>query len=96
MIIELMVAILLGVTAGTLTGLIPGVHVNLVSVLIVAFAPVLLMYVSPIIIAVLIVSLALTHTFIDSIPSIFLGAPNPETVLSVLPGHKKLLFLQRR
>ncbi len=43
-------------------------------------------------IAVLIISMAVTHTFIDSIPSIYLGAPSGETgALIVLPGHKMLL-----
>ena len=35
--------------------------------------------------------MSVTHTFMDSIPSIFLGAPDSSTVLSVLPGHKLLL-----
>jgi putative membrane protein len=35
--------------------------------------------------------MSITHTFIDFIPSIFLGAPDEDTFLSVLPGHK--LFL---
>jgi len=50
-----------------------------------------LSYTSPIILAVFIISLALTHTFLDSIPSIFLGAPDPDMALSVLPGHRLLL-----
>ena len=35
--------------------------------------------------------MAITHTFIDFIPSIFLGAPDEDSVLSILPGHKLLL-----
>ena len=35
--------------------------------------------------------MGVTHTFLDSIPSIFLGAPDSDTVMAVLPGHK-LLF----
>jgi len=35
--------------------------------------------------------MAITHSFLDFIPSIFLGAPEPGTALSVLPGHKLLL-----
>jgi putative membrane protein len=35
--------------------------------------------------------MSITHTFIDFIPSIFLGAPDEETSLSVLPGHNFLL-----
>ena len=35
--------------------------------------------------------MAITHTFVDYIPSIFFGAPDEDSVLSVLPGHKLLL-----
>jgi putative membrane protein len=35
--------------------------------------------------------MTMVHTFIDFIPSIFLGAPNDETALSSLPGHRMLL-----
>jgi putative membrane protein len=35
--------------------------------------------------------MSITHTFLDFIPSIFLGAPDDDTALSVLPGHKLLL-----
>jgi putative membrane protein len=35
--------------------------------------------------------MSITHTFIDFIPSIFLGAPNEDTALSILPGHRLLL-----
>ena len=33
----------------------------------------------------------MVHSFVDSIPSVFLGAPDEDTVLSVLPGHRLLL-----
>ena len=35
--------------------------------------------------------MSITHTFIDFIPSILLGAPDADTSLSVLPGHELLL-----
>lgn len=35
--------------------------------------------------------MSITHTFLDSIPSIFLGAPDGGMELSVLPGHRLLL-----
>ena len=35
--------------------------------------------------------MAITHTFLDAIPSIFLGAPDADQALNVLPGHKLLL-----
>ena len=39
---------------------------------------------------VFIAALAITHTFVDFIPSIFLGCPDTDTELSVLPGHEML------
>jgi len=38
-----------------------------------------------------VISVAVTEMFIDYIPSIFLGAPEADTSLSVLPGHRLLL-----
>jgi len=38
-----------------------------------------------------IVSVAIAHTFVNIIPATFLGAPDEETALSVLPAHKLLL-----
>tara|TARA_Y100000310_G_scaffold264470_1_gene275106 strand:- start:2455 stop:3483 length:1029 start_codon:yes stop_codon:yes gene_type:complete len=35
--------------------------------------------------------MTITHTFIDFIPAIFLGAPDEDTALSIMPGHKFLI-----
>jgi len=91
MILELLIALLCGVTAGTLTGLIPGIHTNLVAIFLISGSTMLLNVFSPIQLVVFIVAMGLTNTFIDTIPSIYLGAPDEETALSVLPGHKMLL-----
>lgn len=73
-----------------LTGLIPGIHVNLVSVLVLSFSALLLTITSPLVLAVFIISLAITHTFLDALPSIYLGAPDEAQALNVLPGHSLL------
>ena len=78
--------------AGIVTGLIPGVHVNLVSIILLSISPALLNYTTPIVLACFIISLSITHSFLDTIPSIFLGAPEADTAMAVLPGH--LLLLQ--
>jgi TctA family transporter len=39
----------------------------------------------------IIISASVVHSFVDFIPSVFLGAPDEDTVLSVLPGHRLLL-----
>jgi len=90
MILEIILAIILGIIAGTITGLAPGIHINLVSTIILGS----LAYLSgiPVLaLAAFIVAMSITHTFIDFIPSIYLGAPDDENFLSILPGHKLLL-----
>ncbi len=89
--IVLLLAILAGVLAGTITGLVPGLHVNLISAILLSLSALVLSSFSPIIIAVFIVSLSISHIFINYIPSIFLGAPDEDNFLSVLPGHELLL-----
>jgi len=90
MLLELVIAITLGILAGTITGLIPGIHINLIGAILVSLHLFFLQYTSPIILVIFIVAMALTHSFIDFIPSIFLGAPDEDTVLSILPGHELL------
>jgi putative membrane protein len=66
--------------AGIVSGLTPGIHINLVSVLVVSLSPKLSGLVSPLSLVVFIVSMGITHTFLDFIPSIFLGVPDAEKV----------------
>jgi len=91
MFIEILVAILCGITAGIITGLTPGIHINLVSLLVLSSAMFLSNYFSLIALACFIIAMSVTHTFLDSIPSIYLGAPDSDQVLGVLPGHRYLL-----
>lgn len=91
MLIEILLAILIGVMFGTISGLIPGIHVNLVAAILLGSSAFLLEYIPVEFLIVFIVSMAITHTFLDTIPSIFLGAPDGATALSVLPGHRLLL-----
>ena len=90
MVIEIFLALFLGVFAGTLTGLAPGIHINLVGAILISLSVYFLELTTPIILVIFIVAMSITHTFVDFIPSVFLGAPNEDTVLSVLPGHELL------
>jgi len=74
---------------GIITGLTPGIHVNTVAIIGLSIFPRL--SISPIEFAVIMVGMAVTHTFLDFIPSIFLGVPEEETALSVLPTHQLLI-----
>jgi len=73
------------------TGLTPGIHVNLVAATLLAISPFLLTYLEPLSLAAFIIALSITHSFLDTIPSIYLGVPENENALSVLPGQKMLL-----
>lgn len=90
MLLEILLALSIGIFFGTLTGLIPGIHINLVAAFIVASSVTFFSGINSIYLIVFIVSLSITHTFIDFIPSVFLGAPDSDTELSVLPGHELL------
>jgi len=90
MLIELIIFLFLGLAAGTLTGIIPGIHINLIGAFLVTLSASLLSSINPIYLVTFVVSMAITHTFLDFIPSIFLGCPDTDTELSVLPGHQML------
>jgi len=88
MILESVLLVFIGVAIGVFAGLIPGIHVNTTIPLIMSLS---FLLPSPYYLAVLVISVAVTEMFIDYIPSIFLGAPEADTSLSVLPGHRLLL-----
>jgi putative membrane protein len=89
-LIEILISVFLGVVCGLVTGLLPGIHINLVGTILVSFSAGIFLKLNPIFLVVFIVSLAIAHTFFDFIPSIFLGCPDTETQLSILPGHQML------
>ena len=87
----LIVAIIAGIIAGIVTGLTPGIHVNLVAAVLVAAAPALAMMTPLLAVCAFIVAMSIAHTFLDTIPSVFLGAPESDKAMGVLPGHRYLL-----
>ena len=90
MLVEILISIFVGILLGTFTGLIPGIHINLISTFLISLSATLFLSFPPIYLAVFIIAMALTHTFVDFIPSIFLGCPDTDTELSILPGHELL------
>ncbi len=90
MLIEIILFLLLGIFVGIFTGLIPGIHINLIGVFLISLSASIFFSINPIYLVVFITSLAITHTFLDFIPSVFLGCPDTDTELSVLPGHELL------
>ncbi|RPG74478.1 MAG: hypothetical protein CBE08_004615 [Euryarchaeota archaeon TMED248] len=88
----LLFALFFGVGMGSLTGLIPGFHVNNVALILLALSPVMLGWGIPLsAVAAIIVSTGTVHTFLNYIPSALLGAPDADQALSLLPGHRMLL-----
>ena len=90
MLIEILLFLLLGIIFGTITGLVPGIHINLVGVMLISVSASFFSSLNPIYFVVFIVAMAITHTFLDFIPSVFLGCPDTDTELSILPGHELL------
>lgn len=91
MLVEIFFALVIGVFFGTLTGITPGLHINLLATILLSVSGYLLGYFSVVSLAVFIISMSVTHTFVDFIAAIYLGAPGDDTALSVLPGHRMLL-----
>ncbi len=90
MVFEIIIFVILGIFFGVITGLIPGLHPNNLFVILFSLVPMLPLVPLPCIL-VFTVSLAISNTFVDFIPSIFFGAPEEDSVLSILPGHRMLL-----
>ncbi len=88
--LEILFAFLIGIISGVLAGLIPGIHPNLISSIIVIYTASLTTIFSPLSLAIFIITLAITNTFVNFIPSIYLGAPDDDNFLSTLPGHQML------
>lgn len=90
MLIQIIIFLLMGIFAGTITGLIPGIHINLIGVILISLSSTIFISLNSIYFIVFIVAMAITHIFVDFIPSIFLGCPDTDTKLSILPGHEML------
>lgn len=88
---EILLAIFLGILLGTITGLFPGIHINLLAAILLTSSSLLLIHFSPLSIAVFIIAIAITHLFLDSLPSTFLGTPNEDYALAAYPSHHLLL-----
>ncbi len=88
-----------GAAMGAFTGLVPGIHVNTLATLMLASYPLLFATIStfaepemvPVLVCSCILSASVVHSFVDFIPSVFLGAPDADEALTMLPGHRLLM-----
>lgn len=81
-----------GIAAGIITGILPGLHINLVAVIAASLMRESLHDPSTgAALAVFIIAMSISHVFHEFIPSVFLGFSESEAALAVLPGHRMLL-----
>lgn len=85
--IGLVAGVAAGIALGMISGLLPGVHVNTMAGSLLAVQTALIPVFGPEMIAAAMVAALITHSFLDIIPSTFLGIPDPDTALSVIPSH---------
>lgn len=89
--LSLLLGTLAGVILGILSGLIPGLHTNTFAAAISAASVPLALVFGADGICCLLISCMIVHTFLDAVPSTFIGVPDVDTVLSVLPAHQLYL-----
>ena len=88
----LMGSFFVGIFLGCMTGLIPGFHVNNVALIALSMSPIAVGAGIPLSsVAAIIVSMGTVHTFLNYIPSALIGAPDGDTALALLPGHRMLI-----
>jgi len=81
-----------GFLLGVISGLIPGLHVNTFAAILLGASPSMMkLGLSPYHVAVVILAASISQTFLDAIPTVFVGAPDSDTVLADLPGHRLML-----
>lgn len=89
--IELVIACFIGISIGTITGMIPGIHVNTAGAILFATSTFLLTFLSPEFLCVIMVAMSIAHALIEFVPSMLLGVPQEGTATSILPGHRMVL-----
>ncbi|MCU0861499.1 MAG: tripartite tricarboxylate transporter permease, partial [Methanomassiliicoccales archaeon] len=94
---------LLGALLGSAAALVPGMHINTLSLVLLSLYPAVSQALSwmgevlsaslpaPILFAVILVAAATAGSFVDFLPSAFLGLPDGDTSHSMLPAHRLLL-----
>jgi putative membrane protein len=91
---------LVGTLVGSVTGLVPGIHVNTIAAWAIAthmsfssWASGFLGISGPdslVVLSAFLASTMISHEFTEIIPSVFIGAPEPDSSLTVYPGHRLL------
>ncbi|MDD2626394.1 MAG: tripartite tricarboxylate transporter permease [Candidatus Methanomethylophilus sp.] len=98
LLLLVLTAAAVGAAVGTFTGLVPGIHVNTLAAVLFTSYPAVETALAgrigtdavPLLVSCGIMSAAAVHSFVDFVPSVFVGAPDADEALSVLPGHRLL------
>lgn len=85
--IEILLGAAIGIVLGTISGVIPGVHANTLAGVLIGLQAAFLSVLGPVALACTLFAALITHTFVDAVPSTFLGVPDADTTLAVLPAH---------
>ncbi|WP_435066997.1 tripartite tricarboxylate transporter permease [Haloplanus sp. C73] len=80
---------LAGVALGTCSGLTPGLHANNFALLLASVVPV--MPGPTVALGAAMLAAGVVHTFLDVVPALALGVPDPATAAVTLPGHRLVL-----
>lgn len=78
-----------GVALGTVSGLIPGLHANNMALLLASGASAVPG--PPRYVGAAMLAAGTVHTFLDVVPTLALGVPDPAMAASALPGHELVL-----
>ena len=83
-----------GVALGTVSGLTPGIHANTFALLLAGVAP---SVPGPVrFVGAAMLAAGTVHTFLDVVPALALGVPDPAMASSALPAHQLVLAGQGR
>ncbi|MFB6154556.1 MAG: tripartite tricarboxylate transporter permease [Haloferacaceae archaeon] len=80
---------LAGAGLGAVSGLLPGVHANNFALLLAAVAPSLPG--PPAAVGAAMLAAGVVHTFLDVVPALAFGVPDPAMAATALPGHRLVL-----
>ena len=83
-----------GIVVGTISGLTPGIHVNNLALLLASVAGSIAG--PPKMVGAAILAAGVVHSFLDVVPSLALGVPDPVMAAGALPGHRLVIEGQGR
>lgn len=78
-----------GVTLGAASGLVPGLHANNMALLLAGVAP--SVPGPPLYVGMAMLAAGVVHTFLEIVPTLALGVPDPAMAVAALPGHRLVL-----